>query len=208
MTLRVPLGIALAIIVLSAHSSRAECAFPHPAKAKRFRAELVQAFVGCGSTFSGPTPNAETESGVPSCYPAETFAQFSGSPAHSWTWGPKARGSVALAAAGGDVVVSATLAGARDESTAGLATGNAVLAFVVRSTLVDPMSGGMTVIDFPFAVPFPVGDGKGKIKTALSALPSPLSGGLTGSCRSMEVEYVALRDPSGTIFADVGVYLH
>lgn len=209
MTFRVPLGIAFAIIVvLSAHEGRAQCPFPHPAKAAKFRAEFVQAFYPCsvGPDSCCLQANGMTENGVPSCVPAETFLEANGSQPSSWRWGPKSRGSISITAKGGDVQVSAQLSDVRNAG--GVATSNGSLSFLVRVTLFDPMTGMMTVIDAPVTIPFGLASGKGKLKTTFSGLAVPFSGVLTGACTSMELIVPAVvKDPGGAPFATTGFYL-
>jgi hypothetical protein len=106
---------------------------------------------------------------------------------------------------GADVILEASLSGVWN--ALGPATDGGHLNAVLRSTLVDPVTGGMTVIDFPYALPFSLVNGKGKVKTALSTLPAPFSGVLTGSCRSMEIVDVGVKDPNASSFASAGVYL-
>ena len=212
MTPRVPLGIALAIVVVfSAHATRAQqCPFPHPAKAAKFRAEFVQAFVGCRTDPDSccNQANAVTESNVPSCLPAESFAENGGSQPTSWIWGPNSHGSVSLAAAGGDVRVSVQLSGVWDGQ--GPVTANGTFAMVLRATIYDPATGTMTAIDAPMGLSMPVVNGKGKLKATLADadLPPGLSGVLTGPCTSLELVVPGyVRDPNGNPFATVGFFL-
>jgi hypothetical protein len=78
------LGVALLLIAV-ANPAHAGCAFPHPLQAKIFRSSLVAAFVSCGGYN---TPNATTESGIPSCAPPATYDQEGGSLSDGWQWMP------------------------------------------------------------------------------------------------------------------------
>jgi hypothetical protein len=77
--------VALAALGLSASVARAQCGFEHPVKAKKLQANLVQAMVSCGNP-GGNAVNDNTEGGVPSCSPPETFNEQAGSPANGWLW--------------------------------------------------------------------------------------------------------------------------
>jgi hypothetical protein len=199
------------IVVLSALEARAQCPFPHPAKAAKFRAEFVQAFFPCkvGPDSCCLPANGMTESNVPSCVPAETFLEANGSQPSSWLWGPKSRGSISLTAKGGDVQVSVQLSDVHNGS--GPATSNGAVSFFVRATLFDPMTGMMTAVDLPLGFPLSVVNGKGKLKSTLSSLAGPyagLVGVVTGACTSMELIVPAVvRDPGGVPFATTGFFL-
>lgn len=202
MRLHVPAIIAATfVLVLASSESRAQCPFQHPAKAKKFTTALVQAFVPCDEA------NTTTEGNVPSCAPARTFAELNGTQPTNWFWGPKSSGSVTFAVKGSDIALAASLADIRDFS--GRTTSTGQLAFLIRATIADPPANSMTVIDVPVTVAFPLVDGKGKIKTTLSALPNPaLVGVLTGSCTSLElISSAYVRDATSTTFAVSGLYL-
>lgn len=206
----------VAIVIASASVVDAQCAFVHPAKAKRVRASFVQAYFPCAVTC-GPVcpgyarkPNGETREGLPSCVPAETFAQFSGGggPLHpdSWMFGPQGAGTITLSVHGDDLAVAVKLQDVRDEEGSRVtATGH--LTMIVRATVVDPVGGPMTVFDLPFGFDVPVENGVAKVKTTVFT-GLPWSSLAATSCKSLElVELPFIRDPNGAIFATVGLYL-
>ena len=210
MTLRTPLGIALAIVVLFAQASHAACPFPHPARAKSFRAALGQAFYPCSAEedFSCClTANGATEGGLPSCKPAETFREAAGSPTAAWTWGPKSSGSVSLQAKNADLLLVVKLSDIRDGT--GLVTGMGHVLVLMRVTLFDASIGSMSVIDFPLGWSLPVENGKANLKTTLGArVPAePYIADLIGSCRSFEILTVLVKDPTAAGFASSGFFL-
>ena len=207
----------VAIVIASASVVDAQCAFVHPAKAKRVRFSLVQAYIPSYTAFSHGTPsaahqdaNGETREGVEACVPAKTFAEFNGSggPLHpdSWIFGPHGAGTVTLAVKGDDLEVTVALSDVRDpEGSRVTATGH--LGMLVRAPVVDPVGGLMSVMGLPFGLAVPVENGGGKVKSTLFA-GLPLSYLVATSCKSFElVGFPWIRDPSGAIFATVGLYL-
>ncbi|MEO6026909.1 MAG: hypothetical protein ABIR79_08615 [Candidatus Binatia bacterium] len=210
MTLRVPLGIALAIVIFWAHPCHADCPFPHPASARNFRATLGQAFYPCSAEedFSCcHTANATTEGGLPSCKPAESFREAAGSPTAAWVWGPKSSGSVSIQAKNSDLAISVKLRDIRDGN--GLVTGMGHVLFLMRVTLFDASTGSMSVIDLPLGWALPVENGQGNLRTTLGArVPAdPYLADLIGSCRSFEILTVLVKDPSFSGFASTGFFL-
>lgn len=216
---------ALALGVASIASAAAvPCAvtYAHPSAAKQIKAALVQAFVSCGNP-GGHVPNATTESGtVPTCYPATTYHENSGSPALGWTWGPKSKGDITFKAGKNKVVhplntdpnavdlsISVKMADIRDNT--GLADGtNGSVGTVARATFADRAEfalGAMTVIDFPTAFGITTDGGKVNKKTSATAILNALSQPALPACTSMEVVSVLIIDPNGNPFANIGTYL-
>jgi hypothetical protein len=200
---------AVLMLALAPTTGDAQCPFPHPAHAKSHRAALTQAFIPClpYPTSVSHEPNAETESGIPSCTPAETGNEVAGYPSDGWVWGRKSSGSVALKALDADLAITAKLNDIWNPQGPVTATGRLDLVF--RVTLVDATLGATTVVDFPFGVALPVVDGKASLKTTIGALVPdlPYLALLTAPCRSFEVLYVGVRDPHGSFFADAGIYM-
>ena len=202
----------LAILVLVACSAttvaRAEaaCPFTHPVKATSLKASLVQGYVGCRTYLDSccAEANAETEGGIPSCFPAETFDENSGARPAGWHFGPEGRGATTVAVKGGETTLTVSLSGIQNGS--GAATGTGHVGLVVRATLADPASGAMTAIDYPIGFDLPMAGGKAKLKTSM--LASPTLQDLSGPCVSFEVVAPPwVVDPLGSIFATVGLYL-
>jgi hypothetical protein len=82
----------------AASLAQAQCSFEHPKKAVKLQSNLVQAFVSCGNV-GGNSPNTNTEGGVPTCQPPETFNEQQGSPTNGWLWTEtKSQGKVAFKA--------------------------------------------------------------------------------------------------------------
>lgn len=213
---------AVLALGFAASSARAACDFEHPKKAKKFQANLVQAFVSCGNP-GGNSPNATTEGGVPTCQPPETFNQKAGSPASGWLWDEaKGQGAVAIKSSPvplvvppnnvlnppgdtTDLAVAVKLKGVLD--AAGPASGTGALATVARATLDDRAGGSMTVIDFPAAFPLTLTAGAGKLKTSADALLNGIGQpGLPG-CTSIETVSILVTDENGNTFANVGLYM-
>jgi hypothetical protein len=217
-------GIA-ALIVGLPHPVRADpcpVGYSHPAKAKKFKSSLVQAFVSCGGDF-GQVPNATTETGtVPSCYPADTFHENAGSPTDGWLWGPKSQGSISLKAGKNKVVhILNTAPEAVDLSiqvsmkdirtSNGLADNFGYALIVVRATLIDreEPTMPMTIIDFPLTFKLYANNGVVDQKTSLTAIlndPGYNQPALP-RCTSLELVAVQLKDPNGDPFAVMGMYL-
>jgi hypothetical protein len=79
-------GLAAVLVVgFAASSANAQCAFEHPKKAGKFQGNFVQAFVSCANV-GGNSPNTNTEGGVPTCKPPETYNEQAGSPPTGWEW--------------------------------------------------------------------------------------------------------------------------
>jgi hypothetical protein len=157
---------ALLAFGFTASAARAQCAFEHPKKARLIESDLVQAFVSCGNPGGNPV-NDNTEGGVPSCSPPETFNEQAGSPANGWLWDEtKSRGNVRFSAQMAPVSVTndTTLPpacanpllcppGSKDLLVhmqlhniidgAGRASGTGTLATVARATLDDRGADGM-----------------------------------------------------------------
>ncbi len=195
-----------ALVACTAEGAHAQCAFQHPFKATAFRSSLVQAFLPCSLVLESccGKANAETEGGIPSCYPAETFAELSGSQPGSWRWGPKGSGVATVAVKGSEVTLSVSLSGIVNHSVP--ATGTGHVSVLVRATLADPTSGTMTTVDLPIGFPLLMSGGKAKLKTAL--LANPMLQDLAGPCVSFElVGPPRVADPLSLTFATAGLYL-
>jgi hypothetical protein len=84
--------IAAVLLAVAGGIAHAACDFPHPARAKGFRGNLVSAFIICGGPdlpSYGHVPNTTTECGVPACKPPETFHESGGSQPQGWIWWPQ-----------------------------------------------------------------------------------------------------------------------
>jgi len=202
-----------------------ECGFEHPKKAKETRSSLVQSFVSCGNP-GGNAPNDNTESGVPSCSPPETFNEQAGNPPNGWMWNEaKAQGDASFKAAKNklegpanpegdtaDVAVSLKLQGIVD--AAGPASGSGTLSTLSRATLRDrngtPNNHNddvpMTVIDFPAPFPFDLIEGKAKLKTTANVVLNGIGTSLP-HCTSIEVVDLFISDENGNRFASMGIFL-
>jgi len=93
--------VALAAVLtvgFAASLAQAQCSFEHPKKAVKLQSNLVQAFVSCGNP-GGNSSNTNTEGGVPTCAPPETFNEQAGSPPNGWLWTEtKSQGKVSFKA--------------------------------------------------------------------------------------------------------------
>src|SRR5690348_1388207 len=67
----------------------AQCVFDMPNGSASYVASistsLVRAFVSCNNP-GGETANSQTQTGVPSCQPVETFDDHNGAPNGGWQW--------------------------------------------------------------------------------------------------------------------------
>ncbi len=222
-----PLVVSFAIVTLAASayaSDSCPASYPHPARAPLIEANLVQAFVWCTcGGYGAHAANTTTEGGIPSCHPAETFDQLSGSPPHGWDWGPHARGSFTLKAAKNSLVgpayplnvdpaavdlrITAKLSDVQDEN--GLVdrrAGNLQMLF--RMTIADRAHDQvMTVFDFPIGFAIEPVQGKASLRTSLSAALARLSMPALPRCSTVELVLAIVKDPNGSTFATLGTYL-
>jgi len=196
--------------------------YSHPALAPFVYASLVQAFVTCGQPVFRQVPNATTENGIPSCYPAETWNQAALSPHLGWLWGPKSHGTISLKAGtnklfgasyplntdphAGDLYVRVKMSDIRDDT--GFADHSGRVYIFTRITLIDRADNQvMTMIDFPFSFPVTAAGGKISVKTSISARLAGLQLPALPSCTTVELLSVSVRDTNGTEFATLGAYL-
>jgi len=211
-----PALASLALVLSAVDEAGAQCAFEHPKKAKKFQSSFTTAFIGCGGYY-GDTPNTTTEGGVPACKPPETFNQQAGYPPNGWTWDElKGQGQVQLKSAvamapitpvdSTDITVKLKLQGVLDNNF-NKGAGNGTLSTVARVTLDDRMNGDMTIVDFPASFPFTMTDGKVSMKTSADAILNGIGQPGLPHCSSLELVYLAINDPAGTQFADVGLFL-
>jgi len=205
----------LAFTVSAAH---AQCAFPHPGKAKTFQSGLVSAFVSCGNP-GGNVPNDTTQGGVPSCSPPETFNEQAGSPPNGWLWNiGKGFGTVRLRPTNNkvisilnppgdtkDIAIKMTLRGVVD--AAGPASGPGTLATVARATFDDRANGDMTVIDFPAPFPFTLSNGSASLKTSANVLLNGIGQPGLPPCANIEVVSIGVFDENGNQFANLGSFI-
>lgn len=230
--------VALAAVLtvgFAASLAQAQCSFEHPKKAVKLQSNLVQAFVSCGNV-GGNSPNTNTEGGVPTCQPPETFNEQQGSPANGWLWTEdKSQGKVSFKAkavctavstgttlppcnpasplntgppASADLEVKLDLKAVEDTLSAGDgANGSGSMATSARATLDDRAAGDMTVIDFPADFPFNLVDGKAKLKTSADALLNAISQPGLPPCSSIEVVSITVKDENGNGFANMGTFL-
>jgi hypothetical protein len=224
------LGIAVTTIAALGFTARvasAACDFLHPRSAKKFKFDLVQAFVSCGNVGGNVLsnlPNDTTGSGIPSCNPPQTFNETVGSPPNGWLWDPATtQGTVTIKAArdrvssvqgAQDVSIKLKLDGVIDR-TGAPASATGTLSATLRATWNDPGDDGeendndisMTVVDFPLSFKFTLDEGKVRLKTSvnrylLSIGINPLPG-----CTSIELVDLVVQDANGSEFARPGLYL-
>jgi len=187
----------------------------HPKIAKKFTADLVQAFVAC--IFSA---NTTTEGGLPACSPPRTPNEKAGSPPSGWRWAATAsQGQVGLkplCPGAGDLGVTLKLAGIVDG--AGVpASGHGTLGLNTRLTLHDPVGGNMTA-NYPVEFGFTLIDGKVNVTTTLDAMLSEHGIGPLPTGISIEIvsDYtpdnvaglgIKVLDANGNTFAVPGIFL-
>ena len=110
--------------------------------------------------------------------------------------------SVPKEAEHGDLASNLALALARGEKR----PPRAVAETIVKH-LDDRMNGDMTIVDFPASFPFTMTDGKVSMKTSADAILNGIGQPGLPHCSSLELVYLAINDPAGTQFADVGLFL-
>jgi hypothetical protein len=210
-------GVAVLAIGFSASLASAQCAnSQHPKKAGALKSSLTQAFVSCGNP-GGNTPNATTESGVPSCAPSETYHEQALSPPQGWRWDPdKGQGSVSFKATKNkltpganraDLAIQIKMSGILDNG--GIASGTpGYLLLLARMSVQDPVGGPMTIVDFPFGLALQVVNGRIVKKTSLNAVLVQVYGQPPlPDCSTIDILSVDVRDPNGNIFAQMGMFL-
>jgi len=189
--------------------------FEHPRYGKMFDATLVQAFVGCNNP-GGNTPDRTTEGGVPACEP-ETADDRDGNPASGWHWGPSSYGRVQVFArcyGAADFGIKLKLYGLTDGTGAPL-NSTGTLAMIVRLTVMDPVGGAMTTVDYPLEFAFHASNGLVLVAASANAMLAdqnlpPLPNGT--SVELVKVDFydgglLEIRDANGNPFARPGVFL-
>ncbi len=199
----------------------AKCAavYPHPAKTGKLQASFVQMFVSCQNP-GGNNPNATTETGTKSCFPAETFAQQSqSSPSGAWLWGPHAHGSVSLVSGKNqlysplntdpdavDLFIKLSLKGLLDVTGGAYGTGR--VRMLVRMTIVDrTASQPMTFVDIPLSFAFAAINGKVSKHTSLSYALNLAGLRALPACSTVELLSLWIIDSVNNRFAELGSYL-
>jgi hypothetical protein len=199
----------------------AQCVFNLPNGSSSYigsiSTSLVRAFVSCNNV-GGNTANSETETGVASCQPVETFDQRDGTPNGGWRFGPgTSYGRLTITRTSAnypqyplalrDAVVKVKLYHIQS-TDGGFASGIGRVNLILRATSDDPLSGDMTRFDFPFGFDIELsGIGSGSVAKKLGELLSPLGQPPFPDCTSIEVLRVFIQDPSGNVFAVPGMKL-
>jgi hypothetical protein len=167
------------LLLLSAGSSHAQCAFNAPAKAKGVKLSFVRAHPSCPS-YDVPAPNTSTASDTPACTPVEPTTEFECNPSFGcvrivteYTFGPRGTCSLSMkpgiapACAGSgtpdcmDMLIKAQCNDIRDGDGAPISyEGGWWLIVLMRATFDDPVNGDMTTIDLPVRIPFPRATGE------------------------------------------------
>jgi hypothetical protein len=216
--------LALGFGVSIANAAAVPCvvAYEHPVKAAQFKANLVQAFVSCGSDPGQNTPNASTEGGTtPTCYPAETLNEKAGSPTSGWHWGPKAAASISFKSGknkvtGGintdpnavDLYIAIKANDIRNGAGNLVSGPQGKVSALSRATLIDRAEDKlMTVIDFP--TQFKVTTDKGKISRKITAttILNLLNNPALPACTTIELIQVILKDANSNAFGVLGNFL-
>jgi hypothetical protein len=208
-------------IVAATAPALAQCVFDMPNGSSSYigsiSTSLVRAFVSCNNP-GGNAANSETETGVASCQPVETFDQKYGPPNGGWRFGPGTsygRFTITRTSASypdfplavRDAVVKLKLYHI-DSTDGGPATGIGRFILMLRVTSDDPVSGDMTRYDFPFAFDVPLsGNGSVSMAKKLGELLEPLGQPPFPDCTSIEVITAFIRDPNGNLFAVPGMKL-
>jgi hypothetical protein len=202
---------AVALVGFTAGSASAQCEFNALAKAKGLKSTVVRAFAECPST-QHPTENSTTQSQFtekggcqlsssgaiePDC--SELTASdgsnlgMPSGPCHVVTLKGKCKGIV----------------GADGVSPISSEDGVWTLATLSRASLNDPVTGDVTVIDFPVTFEFDT-PSKGGLKLsgnsaeALAGLLDPASAALP-TCTQIEIVRITVKDGTGAPFARLGV---
>jgi len=204
--------------------AHAQCAFPHPAKAKKIQMSLVGAFLGCANAEDHyGDPNAVTVNGLPACAPAKPYYELTGVYAGSWRWDPaRGKGLVQLKARTSapvpplyppgnptDVAGGLEAKGVLDAYVGWPATGDGSFGVYGIATERDRMNGDLTTEYFLNAT-VPVARGSGKVKTTVDALlnaASPTNQPGLPHCANVALVGATVNDPNGDWFATGGLLL-
>jgi hypothetical protein len=221
---------AVALVGFTAGSASAQCEFNALAKAKGLKSTVVRAFAECPST-QHPTENSTTQSGTAACEPV-TPKDIDGVSTYQFT----EKGGCQLSSSGAIEPDCSELT-ASDGSNLGMPSGPChvvtlkgkckgivgadgvspissedgvwTLATLSRASLNDPVTGDVTVIDFPVTFEFDT-PSKGGLKLsgnsaeALAGLLDPASAALP-TCTQIEIVRITVKDGTGAPFARLGV---
>ena len=214
-----PASMALVVLGITTvtAAAHADCGFPHPKKAKQFRAALVQAMLPCGDV-GGLTPNTTTEGGIPACAPPETENELDGSPDNGWLWHGSSTGVIYLKAASNkllgplnptnsrDLVVTLKLYDLHDRHGV-VAHAPGKLTVTLRVTMKDRLNGNMTSMDWPIDFDFMVQGADAAMKTTVNAQLNAQGKPSLPGCTSIEVVAIDVLDENGNRFGTPGVFL-
>jgi len=221
------------LLVLAATPADAQCSFNHAARAKPLKASMVRYYTSCPQSnavlYDYPIPDTSTASGLPACkailpgytlesVPYPPYALVVPTP---YTFGPKGSCKLSMkptveesCGAGGTAPCTnlELKIKCKDIRAAMAPITNGEqwdLYMVVRVTSNDPVSGDMTMINFPLDFPFPADQPPGQLamKTTSNDRFAELFGAgnsIFGACANIEVLTVAIRDPEDRRFATMG----
>ena len=223
--------LVLLVLVSSASTVHAQCAFSHTGAADTFESGFVASFFGCAGDYSHFPGNDMTEGGLESCSPPSTYTEGSGSPLNGWSWdeffGSASTGSAsirlsrtrnrlvsALNPPGDtkDVRVRLRMSGVRDQD--GPANGIGTLSALATMTLRDRRGTAtesddtpMTLADLRFESAFTLTDGEADLDTSVDAMLNAIGQPGLPHCSSLEFFAIELADQNGTTFAQLGTWL-
>ena len=211
---------AVAFTLAVAAGAHAQCAFPHPVKARKVQFSLVGGFGGCNNAEDNYTePNAVTANGIPACAPATAYHQ-AGYP-DDWIWdATRGKGLVQFKARTSapvnplnppgnttDLGIAVKIKGVA-EGYGFPATGDGSFTIYLQQTGRDRANGDLSAPYF-LQAPLHVERGSGKVKTTVDTL---LNGTPTNQpglphCANVALLGATVIDPNGNWFARSGLLL-
>ena len=212
--------LVLVVLVSSASTVHAQCAFSHTGAADTFESGFVAGFLGCAGSYTHGEPgNDMTEGGLESCSPPSTYTEVAGSPLNGWSWN-ESTGSAsirlsrtrnrlvsALNPPGDtkDVRVKLRMSGVLDGE--GFASGAGGLWILARVTFDDRTGGDMTVVDVPMGFPFTLENGRAALDTSMNVWWDADGHPGFPPCTSLEILSIRILDENGDFFASAGSFV-
>jgi hypothetical protein len=214
--------VILAILAASAISSsnaRAQCAFDDSPAAPTLRGYMVRHYEPCdGTSIVFPAPNSNTGEGVPSCAPPFASSNFVFGPQNSARCPLRFLQTVEDPCSDGsgspcsNIEIRARCRRVLNpDGTTPINGPGWNLVIGLTFTRDDPDNGDMTLISTVFTIPFPAavaGDIGGTVWTPGVSTTTLLAGlGMAAlpGCTSAAVDFAEVHDPSGNVFASLGL---
>jgi hypothetical protein len=173
-------------------------------KAKQIKTSMVRAFTACGEP-GGNSPNATTETGIPSCAPPVPLSAYNFKPPCGGSCSVQIKAAKKVCGTAGTpcccITINSKCSGVLGPDTLP-ANGPFSLFARLRVTGNDALGGDMTLIDTPFNRTMNFTSGKAYYKSGCIDLPVDA---VIPTCSSVEFVDLAIIDPDGDRFAVPGV---